>query len=428
MKNGNANGHDKAAATGHAPHQLIFDRGWPEPMDEDAFHGVAGNIVQYALRPHTEAADEVLLLHLLAFAGNFLGRESYAAADGARHPPNLYALFVGPTASGRKGSAYNQASQFFPGEYLRENVETGLSTGEGLIHAVRDRQTSTAEDGSTKVDDPGVADKRRLIIEDEFSRALRAMNRQDNTLSAILRQAWDGRDLATMTRKNPLRASAAHISVIGHITPEEIRQDLPDISAANGLGNRFLFICSARSKILPFSGTPDSQLIAHLREQLLDAIQYPRRGLFEMDAEARTIWVLHYERLTAPTPRLWGSITARGAPQVLRLALTYALLDRADLIGGDHLRAALSVWKYSQDSARYIFGDDIGDPIADKIAKALRDYPKGLNRTKISALFSNNVSGTDIEERLNLLARHRRATQRNVSTGGRPVELWFPAR
>jgi hypothetical protein len=427
-RRGNGHSHDDSGlvaigSAGEAP--------WPAAMDWDAYHGVLGRIVREALAPHTEAAEEALLLHLLGLVGNFLGRDSYVEADGARHAPNLNVVFVGPTSTGRKGSAYSQARQLLPWDYLRDQVIGGLSTGEGLIHAVRDRETAVEDDGiTTKVVDLGIVDKRKVVVGEEFSRTLRAMTRSENTLSAILRLAWDGRDLATLTRAKPMRATEPHISVIAHITPEELRNDLTDISAANGLGNRFIFICVKRKKSLPFGGKPDPQPLALLRDQLLDAITDTRRGEIAMDAEAKTLWRMHYDDLTdEQAPGMLGAICARGATQVLRLALLYALIDKQELIGADHLRGGLAVWEYAKGSARYIFGDSIGDPAADKIMAALRASPKGLKRADISALFGNNRDKADIDTRLALLFRYGRATRRTGragSLGGRRPKSGLP--
>ncbi len=48
------------------------------------------------------------------------------------------------------------------------------------------------------------------------------MAREGNTLSAIIRQAWDTGNLQVKTRNNPNRATGAHISIIGHITKDEL--------------------------------------------------------------------------------------------------------------------------------------------------------------------------------------------------------------
>ena len=67
-----------------------------------------------------------------------------------------------------------------------------------------------------------------------------------------------------------------------------------------------------------------------------------------------------------------GAIIGRTEAQVIRIALIYALLDQRDKIDLVHLEAAIAVWEYCEASARYIFGDALGDPIADEILQAVR--------------------------------------------------------
>ena len=52
---------------------------------------------------------------------------------------------------------------------------------------------------------------------------LKVTKRQDNTLSAILRNAWDGKTLETLSKTAPARATGAHISIIGHITRVSVK-------------------------------------------------------------------------------------------------------------------------------------------------------------------------------------------------------------
>ena len=81
----------------------------------------------------------------------------------------------------------------------------------------------------------------------------------------------------------------------------------------------------------------------------------------------------------------------------MRLALIYAFLDQSSVIRVEHLRAALALWQYCEDSAAYIFGDAVGNTVADDILSALRDRRGGLSRTAIGDLFSRNKSKDEIE-------------------------------
>src|SRR5262249_11956918 len=102
-----------------------------------------------------------------------------------------------------------------------DRLKGGLSSGEGLINEVRDeRREWNRNEGREEIVDPGITDKRLMIVEAEFASALAVMERAGNTLSSHIRRAWDGDKLSTITRNSPLCATGAHISIVGHITIE----------------------------------------------------------------------------------------------------------------------------------------------------------------------------------------------------------------
>jgi hypothetical protein len=105
--------------------------------------------------------------------------------------------------------------------------------------------------------------------------------------------------------------------------------------------------------------------------------------------------------------------------------LIYSLLDGANQIVPAHLRAALSLWDYADASARYIFGDSLGDPDSDTILNALRSHPEGLSRTHISGLFHHNKPASEIARALALLVRSGKARCELIKTGRRGVERWM---
>jgi hypothetical protein len=109
----------------------------------------------------------------------------------------------------------------------------------------------------------------------------------------------------------------------------------------------------------------------------------------------------------------------------MRIACLYALLGGCSEIQETHLKAALAVWDYCEASARFIFGDALGDPIADDILGALRGSPTGLTRTQISEFFGRNRNKDQISRALATLLEYGRVRVETEKTPGRNVERWF---
>ncbi len=399
------------------PQSLTPTKTWPV-LDSDAMIGPAAELVR-AIEPHSEADPVAILFQTLVGFGNIIGRSAFYPHEADRHYGNEFLVLVGETADGRKGTSWGHARralEIADSEWAAERIARGLSSGEGLIHEVRD---------SLK-DDPGVGDKRLLVMENEFANVLKNIERQGNTLSPVLRQAWEGGELRTMTKNSPARCKEPHISTIGHITPSELHRYLTATEVANGLGNRHLFACVRRSKMLPDGGTPDREMVQACGQELAYAVTAARDlKTVGRSAAARDLWHAEYPRLSSARPGLVGSMAARCLPHVSRLAMLYALLDREGEIGEQHLRAGIACWDYCEASLNYIFGRTLGDPTADQIREALRETTNGLSRTEIRDLFGRHKNTSEINRALDALNRWKMAESRSVQTGGRPVERWF---
>ncbi len=359
---------------------------WPEALDGKAFHGLAGDFVRI-VEPHTEADSSALLIQFLVAMGSVAGRNVYRIADGAKHHLNLFAVLVGNTSHGRKGSSWSQVRRLLRLLVPEWRDQQGLSSGEGLIWAVRDpieKREPVKERGKFSGDyqtfesDPGVEDKRLLVIEPEFSSVLKVCERESNTLSAIIRQAWDSGDLRTMTKNSPAKSTGAHISVVGHITQNELLRGLDSTEAANGFANRFLWVCVQRSKQLPFGGRLQDADFGPLILALSEVLRWsaePRE--LDFSGAAADGWVAAYGPLSAGRPGLLGAVLGRAEAQVLRRCCLYAVLDCSPLIQLVHLEAALALWEYCERSAEYVFGDSMGDPTADDIPFRFTRKPGG---------------------------------------------------
>lgn len=224
---------------------------WPDPPGNAAYYGLAGDLVR-AIEPHTEADPAALLVQFLSAFGNVIGRNSYFVAEDDKHFLNLFAVLVGNTSKGRKGTSWGRIRSLLgsvDADWLDNCLQSGLSSGEGLIWAVRDpiEKTEPIRDKRTitgyrnVITDPGIEDKRLLVVESEFASAIKSAAREGNTLSAVIRDAWDRGCLRSMVKNSPARASNAHVSIIGHITKDELRRYLDSTETANGFANRFLW-------------------------------------------------------------------------------------------------------------------------------------------------------------------------------------------
>ena len=397
---------------------LPVPSGWPEPPDAAAYHGLAGEIV-WAIAPHTEADPVAVLVQLLVAYGTLIGGGAWFEVEATRHYPNEFAVLVGDSAVSRKGSALGHVKRLL-GEVQEDfpsRVKKGLSSGEGVVWLLRDRG-----DG----EDAGAPDRRLLVTEPEFARVL--SGRELSSLSPVLREAWDGEDLETLTRNSPLRATDAHLALIGHITVAELRHCSTTLSIANGFLNRFLFVACRRTQLLPHGGERNPLAKTGLKDRLAEVLGHARcAGELRFHSDAKKRWTASYTEMSERSmDGVTGALTARAEAHSMRLALIYALLDGASSIRVEHLRAALALWDYAARSAEWALGDATGVPLAEQIHRHLQENPGGVALTQLHELLNNNHTSAELREALTALEQAGRAECRKKKNpkGGRPAEIW----
>ena len=387
--------------------------GVPE-LPEDALFGVAGEIVK-KIAPHTEAHPAALLIQLLAGMGNLIGRGPCFVTERTKQHTNLFTIIVGDSSRGRKGTSWGHI------QYLLEQVDPawaetkiigGLASGEGVIAELRDSPDSNQE----------AEDKRLLLLEGEFSQALQVMSRAGNTVSALLRTAWDTGSLRNLSKGEPLRASNCHISMIGHITSTELHRLLSANDAANGFANRILWVKSQRVRRLPDGGDIQSEDFSTEVRTLRQIVELTR-GLGELkrSPEARDYWHHLYNELSRDdVPGVLGQVTSRAEAQVVRLSLLIALMDLSERINLEHIKAAEAVWKYCFESARCIFGERRYSRDGQRLLDSLQSGP--LTLTQISHdVFKKHLHGTRLNAVIDEIKREIK-TQK-IESGGKPTTL-----
>ena len=391
--------------------------GWPAAPGLAAYHGLLGEIVS-RLEPETEADPVAILTQLLVAFGTAVGRGAYFEVEATRHHPHEFLLLVGESARARKGSSWDHVRRVIceADPTLHTRILTGLSSGEGLVWAVRDAAES----------DPGISDRRLLALEPEFVSVLKNAGREISTLSPTLRCAWDGRPLQLLTRTAPARSTDAHVSLIGHITQTELRRHLAHIELANGLANRFLLCACRRTRLLPEGGDSDPLAATGLTRVLGGAIQHARTaGRLRLDPQARELWRHAYTQLaSAESAGIAGALCARSEAHAIRLALIYTLADGERKIKAEHLQAALALYDYTARSAAWALQGATGDPLAEQIHATLQAHPSGLTRSQINDVLQHNRPADQIQRALDALSLAGRATRTHVPTAGRPAEHW----
>ena len=396
-------------------------RHWPSPLPFEQM-GRAERIAQLVTQG-TEIDPHAVLFSLLTVSGGIIGSDVHLYVGETRHYCRLFCVLAGASSRGRKGSSLAPILSIFK-EIVPEFPEIWtsgpLSSGEGLLWRIRDASEDVGKDGAPT--DPGVDDKRLIILDGEFASALRAMKRETNTLSAIIRSAWDSGDISPLTKTKPVRVTNGHVCFVSHITTPELHACLSESDAVNGFANRILWICTRRQGSVPFperlSKEARGEIGAILSKSLAVATETREMTL---SSDAKELFGTAYPILTQERPGLYGAATSRAEAQVIRLSMILSILEGSPVIRREDMVRALHCWRYAEESARFIFGDREPDRRAIKIL----NYLAGGERTTtqiINDLFSKN--GVGIAEVLEHLQSVGKVTSRREKTGKKPTTWW----
>jgi hypothetical protein len=408
----------------HSTSQAIDE---PE-LGEAAYHGLIGEFLRFA-SPLTEATDPCILAHLLPAIGATIGDGPYVYG-GDKQPARLNVAVVASTSNGRKGTGLVPVKDLMelvePDLWTTKWPRKGLSSGEGIAAVLEDKYSDDGN-GNLKVE---FTEKRLFVVEPEFSKVLAHTRREGNILSQTLRETFDSGHLCTMTVK-PREVHGAHVVIVGHITPAELRKRFTAVDQANGFGNRFLWFAVKSDKCLPNSQPlpvgPLKEFAAKLKAALAKARTVGRVG---WGVKAKKLWENEYPGLRKSQDDMVGEMTARRSAQVLRIALTYALLDRGSyaLRRGSccillpHLEAALAVAKYSVQSVEMLFNRKASDSLEDRIYAMLGAGPM-MKKDFYRHLHSK---AEDVDAALERMERNELVKCDKEPTGGRgrPPEVW----
>lgn len=342
---------------------MAAHRNSPQP-DPACLYGLIGDVAR-AGSEGTETNAYAIAANFMAYLTCAVGRGVYLPIGNTWHHPRLFCLHIGRSGRGRKGDALslvlriNQVLRELNDSFAPQIHRGGLSSREGLVALMHDgfRQ------GRQEI--PAIEDKRLWVVESEFANVLHQGRREGNTLSAALRDCWDGVCLKPATKSNRLYASHPHVCLSGAISPSELTRLMTARELTNGFANRFLMIWAERSQILPFPKATPQATVDALARRILDVLefvgadQHDQRDHLRMDLSAQAQW--HYAQLYRGElhedlgSELVSAMLERRAPMLLRMAMLFALTDLQLRVDVHHLDAAMAWMRYATASVRYVF-------------------------------------------------------------------------
>lgn len=391
----------------------------PPIPDPACLYGLVGDIAK-AGGQNTEANPYAIAASAIVYLCAAVGRGPYFPVGDDLHHARLFMLHVGRSGLGRKGTAKKLVKRIHEALKAKDELQApqvhngGLSSREGLAMLIHDGYT----DGRTS--HPAVADKRLHVIESEFANVLHQTKREGNTLSTALRDAWDGNNIQPAVKTSRVWATDPHISIIGDITPSELKDVMAAREMTNGFANRFIFFYAEGEKINAFpQPTPDSVVDA-LADRVAQVLRYAGADnhgsnnvlRMELSPDAALAYNGLYggELRDRSDGELIAALLDRRAPVLLRLAMLFALTDQTHIITVDHINAAIAWVRYWVDSVKFIFQAHTNPGISlAKLTNAERivDYLTTHGPTMRTALsqncFGKHLTVSELDQALNEL-------------------------
>lgn len=401
--------------TAHSPHNA------PHP-DPACLYGLIGDVAR-AGSINTETNVYAIAANFMAYLSCAVGRGVYLPIGNTRHHARLFCLHIGRSGRGRKGDAVSlvlridQALRAHNPAFAPQVHRGGLSTREGLAMLIHDGY----QQGRQNI--AAIDDKRLWVVESEFANVLHQGRRDGNTLSAALRDCWDGVDLKPATKSNRTYASDPHVCLSGAISPSELTGLMSARELTNGFANRFLMIWAERTRMLPFPKETSQTLVEKLATRMQETLSFARAdqyGLHDhlrMELSPQAQWRYAQLYRAELNDDLGDGITSalleRRAPMLLRLAVLMALTDLQTRIDIQHIEAAMAWIRHATASVRYVFVSPAEEArlkrvleLSDRVLAFLRERGQATRSQISTECLRGKVSKARIDASLEyLLAR-----------------------
>ena len=422
-------------------------RNAPHPH-RSCLYGLVGEVA-CAGSDGTETNPFAIAANFITYLSCAIGRGVYLPIGNTWHHNRIFCLHIGRSGRGRKGDAVqlvlriDQALRELDYRFAPQIHRGGLSSREGLVALMHDGYRQ----GKHEI--PAVDDKRLWVVESEFANVLHQGRRDGNTLSAALRDCWDGVDLKPATKSNRLYASHPHICLSGAISPSELTALISARELTNGFANRFLMIWAERTRILPFPKETPLATVERLARKTLEVLAFVRadrheeRDHLRMELSPQAQWryaQLYRSELNEDVgDATVGALLERRAPMLLRLAMLLALTDLQTRIDVPHIDAAMAWIRHATASVRYVFVSAADEAklaqvleMSNRVQAFLRERGQATRSQISSECFRGKVPKAVIDASLeHLLAAtpsmiNVRWVDRPADTPGTPTRVYRP--
>lgn len=390
---------------------------FPAPPSKDLIGSTGVAMVVGELMQQTTASKVGLAATFLAIWGGMFGVH-FDLYEG--QPTNLFAILVGDTGSGRKGTTTRKTWRVFedtfapqPGQIgvsIYDQRWDGLASGQGFIRQMKD-----------------AAIKRGVAIEEEFEGVLRGARSNNNyasTLGITIQKAFDGAMLQHITVRGSLKVEPGYtVGIVGNITRSVLRLVLPPEFISGGFANRMLWLPveerSDETVDLTKQGLTSSTM-QYLRECRSFAQRNPE---ITLQQESRDLVQDYYTYLQSLTG-IASQFARRFHVIAARVGAIHAVLDQTKEIEPEHIMAGIALTEYSRRGLVWTFTDDSGDEWLDTVVEALRAAgANGLASKVINRMLQNHAPRI---RRVRTLGTEGGliTIEKVPSDGGRPSLVW----
>lgn len=290
------------------------------------------------MAPTTEAPDQFHLGAALAIAGAHIGRQLACWYNSEALYANLYVALVGRTGTSRKDTAIKRALMLPDYMVMRKivpnfAVKRDVSSAEGLVKNLKENANL-------------------LLYLTEMSATLKnARRKSTSTILDKLIEAWDTPNrIQNLSKLESNEAIDPYLSIITATQPGRLARAMGDEEIESGFASRWLFVPGSGKS--PIARTPDIDTVGagELFADLDAAIRhYQVDTRLRISERAGDQWDQWYYSIAAEmdTDEDLADMRTRHPSLVLKIALIFAVTDRADAIEWRHIEAAIALVEWS---------------------------------------------------------------------------------